>query len=228
VNALSALCDNAAMLRPVRMAPLTRSRQFGRICYRDYAVAMGAMAAPPPSRDAEERLPDASRIEAAFADTDIEQLRATEAGAVGAVAALAALDAALDQAVGAGNGLDLSPLQNLLGEIKDLLERAAARRGGGEGELAAEDAMTSGTPQGSTGKSAAAGGAVCGREDVLLLIDRICRYYADYEPSSPVPLILNRTKRLVTMNFLDIIKDLTPGGVQEFGVIAGIKEDRVE
>ena len=66
------------------------------------------------------------------------------------------------------------------------------------------------------------GGTVRSRDDVLLLLDRICLYYTNHEPSSPVPLILNRTKRLVTMSFLDILKDLTPGGVQEFGVIAGI------
>ena len=71
----------------------------------------------------------------------------------------------------------------------------------------------------------AVSGAIRSREDVLLLIDKICRYYSEYEPSSPVPLILSRTKRLVTMSFLDILKDLTPGGVQEFGVIAGIKEE---
>lgn len=227
VNALVSLCDNTTMLRALRMAPLTDSRQFGRISYRDYAVANGLM--PPPSgRNDDEKLPDMSRIEAAFADTTIERLKVLQEAAAASLKALGAIDTALDTAVGAGNGLDLTPLEKLLGDINGLLEREAAKRGGGEQEDATDggagmerDGVGGGA---GAGRSLATSGAVRSRDDVLLLIDKICRYYTDYEPSSPVPLILNRTKRLVTMSFLDILRELTPGGVQEFGMIAGIKE----
>jgi type VI secretion system protein ImpA len=230
VNALLALSDNATMLRLLRMAPLTDSRQFGRISYRDYAIANGLMPPPPSGRSDDEKLPDASRIDAAFADTDIEWLKNTQRAAAGSVEALSVIDSALDEAVGAGNGPDLAPLKKLLGDINDLLALQVAKRGGGEpneptdggGGMTGEGMARGGD---GAGRGLAASGAVRSREDVLLLLDKICRYYSDYEPSSPVPLILNRTKRLVTMSFLDILKDLTPGGVQEFGVIAGIKEE---
>ena len=228
VNSLVSLCDNTTMLRALRMAPLTDSRQFGRISYRDYAVVNGLMPPPPSSRNEDEKLPDMSRIDAAFAETGIERLKLLQEAAAGSLDALGAIDTALDDAVGAGNGPDLTPLEKLLGDIKGLLAREAAKRGGGESEDVTDGGggmASEGAGGAGAGRSVAASGAVRSRDDVLLLIDKICRYYSDYEPSSPVPLILNRTKRLVTMSFLDILKDLTPGGVQEFGVIAGIKEE---
>jgi type VI secretion system protein ImpA len=139
--------------------------------------------------------------------------------------ALAAIDTTLDEAVGPGNGPDLSELEKLLAAIGALLDREVAKKGGGEVAEAAEGGAEMPEAGGAAGSGAGPAGAVRNRDDVLLLIDKICRYYADYEPSSPIPLILNRTKRLVTMSFLDILKELTPGGVQEFGIIAGIKEE---
>ncbi len=118
-------------------------------------------------------------------------------------------------------------MKKLLADIGVLVEREQAKRGGvGSVEAAAGE---EGATMEETGQVAATGRAAVGvvrsRDDVLLLLDKICRYYTDYEPSSPVPLILNRTKRLVTMNFLDILKELTPGGVNEFGIVAGIKQE---
>lgn len=222
VNTLASLCDNATILRPLRMAPLTESRQFGRISYRDYAIASGLMPAPP-SRRADEKAIDMGQVDGAFADTPAETLSATQQAVAGAQEALTETDSLLDDVLGAGNGPDLSALGKLLAEIRTVLDREVAKRGGGEVAEAGERAEM--PVEGSTVPVSAISGAVRNRDDVLLLLDKICRYYSDYEPSSPVPIILNRTKRLVTMGFLDILKDLTPGGVQEFGIIAGIKEE---
>ncbi|HWE72369.1 MAG TPA: type VI secretion system protein TssA [Stellaceae bacterium] len=235
VNTVASLCDNDTMLRALRLTPLTQSRQFGRISYRDYAMATGAMPAATNGRDDEEKMPDSLRLDAAFADTDIAFISESQAAAAGALEALSTIDKTLDQELGPGNGPELTPLEKLLGDIKGLLDRELAKRGGGESleeEGSEGPAMADGAAErgAGAGRGLAAGGAVRSRDDVLLLLDKICRYYSDYEPSSPVPLILNRTRRLVTMSFLDILKDLTPGGVQEFGLIAGIKEeeDRAE
>jgi len=60
------------------------------------------------------------------------------------------------------------------------------------------------------------------REDVIMMIERICGYYVRVEPSSPVPLILQRAKRLVTMDFLEIVRDLAEQGLGQVGTVAGI------
>ena len=48
------------------------------------------------------------------------------------------------------------------------------------------------------------------RQQVVQLLELACNYYARYEPSSPVPLLLQRAKRLVDLDFLGIVADLSP------------------
>jgi type VI secretion system protein ImpA len=56
-------------------------------------------------------------------------------------------------------------------------------------------------------------------------LDELCEYYARSEPSSPVPLLLRRAQRLVGKDFVDLLKDLAPGGISEFQVISGAPSD---
>ena len=56
------------------------------------------------------------------------------------------------------------------------------------------------------------------------MLDKICRYYAHYEPSSPVPLILKRAARLAAMDFMQIIADLTPDSAAQIRTITGEPE----
>jgi type VI secretion system protein ImpA len=65
-------------------------------------------------------------------------------------------------------------------------------------------------------------GEISRREDVVRMIERICGYYVRVEPSSPVPLLLQRAKRLVTMDFIEIVRDLADQGLPQLGSVAGI------
>ncbi len=67
-------------------------------------------------------------------------------------------------------------------------------------------------------------GEIGSRDDVLRAIDAICAYYARSEPSSPVPLLLQRCKRLVAMAFTDILKELLPESLPNLQKIAGKTE----
>ncbi len=48
---------------------------------------------------------------------------------------------------------------------------------------------------------------------MLAALDQICAYYERFEPSSPIPLLLRRARRLVAGSFEDIVKDLLPDAV---------------
>jgi type VI secretion system protein ImpA len=63
------------------------------------------------------------------------------------------------------------------------------------------------------------------REDVVAALDRVLDYYSRHEPSSPVPLLVGRAKRLVSMTFLDAIKELAPGGLKELQAVSGAGDD---
>jgi type VI secretion system protein ImpA len=71
----------------------------------------------------------------------------------------------------------------------------------------------------------AAVGDIRSREDVLRALDAICSYYSRNEPSSPVPLLLERCKRLVTMSFVDIVKDMLPEALTAIQTIAGTRNE---
>ena len=44
-------------------------------------------------------------------------------------------------------------------------------------------------------------------------------------PSSPIPMLLERAKRLVNADFLTIIKDMAPHGLDNVQTIGGLDED---
>jgi type VI secretion system protein ImpA len=84
---------------------------------------------------------------------------------------------------------------------------------------------------GNGGAPRAAGGAarqsgeIESREDVIRVLDKCCDYYKRYEPSSPIPLLLQRAKRLVSKDFLELVQDLAPGGVSEVKSIGGLPDE---
>ncbi|MCF6263449.1 MAG: type VI secretion system protein TssA [Xanthomonadales bacterium] len=66
--------------------------------------------------------------------------------------------------------------------------------------------------------------AINNRNDVIRSIDRICEYYTNHEPSSPVPLILRRAQRLVAKSFYEILEDMLPESVAQARIISGKKD----
>ncbi|WP_419793402.1 type VI secretion system protein TssA [Pseudomonas palleroniana] len=65
-------------------------------------------------------------------------------------------------------------------------------------------------------------GSTCeSREDVVRALDAICSYYQRHEPSSPVPFLIARVRRITTMSFIDIIEELAPNSVTDLRRLGG-------
>jgi type VI secretion system protein ImpA len=69
-------------------------------------------------------------------------------------------------------------------------------------------------------------GTIQSRADVIKALDLICDFYREHEPSSPVPLIIERAHRLVNKDFMEILTDLTPDALAQLRVITGTKPDK--
>jgi type VI secretion system protein ImpA len=93
------------------------------------------------------------------------------------------------------------------------LDQPSAQRDGGDAD--------SGDPEGRL--NAAAGRGAAGRADVIRMMDAICAYYREHEPSSPVPMLITRAKRLVNLSFLEALRDLSPSTVSDLEKIAGVE-----
>jgi type VI secretion system protein ImpA len=64
-------------------------------------------------------------------------------------------------------------------------------------------------------------GRLASRADAIRALEAVCAYFEQHEPSSPVPIFLNRAKKLTGMRFIDIIRDMTPESMNTIDVIAG-------
>ena len=203
------------LLAALRTTPLIISRSFGPITLRDFAVAAGN-ATPIP--DAPKL--DIAAIEAAFTESDLAAHEAAAAALKAAVASVAGIEAVFERET-AGQGPELGALIDLLRQAAHaVVSRLERRIGSAEAdEAASEQAGAGGGTAPGTGK--AFSGDIRSRADVVRALDKICEYYAEFEPSSPIPLLLERGKRLVSKSFLDIIRDMAPDGVSQVESIAG-------
>lgn len=209
--------DSWKIVEKIREAPLTDSRQIGRFSLRDIAIAMGESS---PRED--EQAPTADLIEAAFEDTEVDYLTQQAEAAGRVLQSLDSIQAALESRVDSASAPSFAPVHSAVQEVRAALAQRLERRGyavaGGEVEDAAPEA-------GHSQAQKAAPGEIRSSQDVTRLLDRLIEYYVRNEPSSPVPLLLRRAQRLVSRSFMDIIRDLSPEGLDQIRVISGEREE---
>jgi len=221
INALLGLCDDQMVLHPLRMAPLVSSRMLGQFSLRDIAIAEGQLQ---PTDEGEHV--EMATIEAAFMDAELEQLQATAQAVDQSIQAVTALEGFLTEQVGVTNSISLAPLVSVLKEAQQTLAEQLVRRGvdtqTGEAE-SDEDGGQPGTA--SSQRGAALSGEINSREDVVRALDKIRDYYARNEPASPIPILVERAKRLVHMGFIEIIENMAPDGMSQIDVIRGPRDE---
>lgn len=225
-NAVLDLCGDpdglggpSAIYQALRRTPLTESRTFGRISVRDIQIAEGEATA----RDGES-VPDGASVNAAFQDTDDEKLAEIMQAIKDSSENVELIAAAFDEHV-PGQGPDLNPLIALLRTAKSKMSAYAGSAADTEEDT---DEPTDDVPVTSGGGGGGGGGGVGGinsQNDVINALDRIMEYYRRAEPSSPVPLLLDRAKRLVNADFVTIVKDMAPQGVENVNLIGGLPDE---
>ncbi|MBE3639612.1 type VI secretion system protein TssA [Mangrovicoccus algicola] len=218
INALAGLADGMTVLRAVRLAPLTLSSAFGRVTLPDLEIAEGEREAP----EGGAAFADPAAVAAAFRDTDPAALSAIAAAARRALENVRAIEAVFDARV-PGQGPDLAPLTRLLFKAVQRLEEEA---GAGDPQEApgaeAEGAAVPGADAPAAARRPA--GAISTPADVRQALDRILEYYRRHEPSSPLPILLERARRLIGADFVTIMKDMAPLGVENVYLIGGIED----
>jgi type VI secretion system protein ImpA len=169
-----------------------------------------------------------AQVQAAFRDAGPESAKATLALVESAVGSATGIETFLDSTLGAGQGVNFETLTKLLGEMKKVVGPHAVGDAGSE-QTAGAEVASSGGASGGAQPVAASGPGISGgirsRADVLKALDLICDFYRHNEPSSPIPLILQRAQRLVDKDFMTILGDLTPDALTQLQVITGVKAD---
>jgi type VI secretion system protein ImpA len=216
INALSAI-DDQSTIQQLRLAPLVSSKMMGQFSQRDHDIASGHLT---PSSNAQ--LVEMKSIKAAFMDADIEQLQATAAAIDESITSVNTIENFVTEQVGVGSAVNFRDIRSLLKEAKQsIAEPLAQRTGSSEDSPAQGDNENSEATRGANSTAPPISGAVNSREDVMRTLDKIQEYYQRSEPSSPVPLLIQRAKSMVNMSFMDIIHNMAPDGVSQVEKIRG-------
>jgi len=170
----------------------------------------------------------------AMASEEPERAAEMIAGLTACDTAIAALVSAVNEKGGFGSqpGLALTELTEFLGLCRQTLEKAvgasAANAAPVEDNPAAPApaAANGAAPAPSTAAAAAPPGTVASREDVEAALERIIGFYERTEPSSPIPHLARRMRRMVKMDFLELMEEIAPSGLKEFRNIAGVEEGK--
>ncbi len=210
INALNAFCDPAMLLRAVRGASLVEARAIGRFTLRDIEVANGEVSAMEGQLAATPELLQATCLEM---DQDVlaERLAACKA----ALTNLTAITALFNEKTFASP--DFGPLLKLLKRAAAIFESAAPHV-----SAAVEPAVHA---EVSGVARPMVPGKISSRADAKKLLEQVCNYLEQAEPAHPSPLLIRRAIRLLDMNFMDIVRELTPEAIREIEHLGGIKND---
>ena len=214
-NALNCLADPMAVVDRVWRLPLVVSRQHGRFSLRDIEIAGGQALQGPTEGKA-----DQAAIGEAFRELSFEDLTALDRSVTGAIAALNSIDTRMRNEGGPDVAPDFGPLLTQFTKLSRLCRSQLALRSEGTGAAAAGQA-----PEGGGSVQAGfTGGAIKSRQDAVRALDAVADYFRRTEPSSPIPLLVERAKRLVAKDFLEVLADIAPDALAVARSAGGLKE----
>ncbi|AOB32514.1 hypothetical protein AKI39_19960 [Bordetella sp. H567] len=219
VNTLVALEEKDGLLRQSYTLPLADSPMQGRVSLRDLDIAAGELTAA-----GDETAMEASTIDAIFKTASLQSLKDTAALLAQAARRAEHIETLVTERVGHARAVALRSLCQLLQRAADAVQgRLSSHPDWRAADMASDGDGPDGTSDGVPGAGGRSGtGVLETRDDVIAMIDRICDYYAKEEPGSPVPLLLQRARRLVGVPFIDLLNDLSPESVAQVNHIAGI------
>jgi type VI secretion system protein ImpA len=213
-NALNCFADPMAVVDRVWRLPLVSSRQHGRFSLRDIEIARG-LASPGPT----EIKADEAAIRDAFKELSLEDLTALDSSVSAAIAALNSIDGRMRSEGGPEVAPDFGPLLTQFAKLNRVCrEQLSVRSPVG-------DPATAGTSaDGGAVQVAFNGGAITSRHDAVRALDAVAEYFRRNEPSSPIPLFVERAKRLVAKDFLEVLADIAPDALAVARSAGGLKD----
>jgi type VI secretion system protein ImpA len=217
-NALNAFADRMAIVDAVRRTPVVSHRQLGAFCLRDLELATGQLT----PTEADNKAPNAVQIEATLAAAPAADLAVLADALQAGMASLRNIVTTMQTRGGFESAPDFDPLLRPMSRIDKLLR----------------DHLPDATPEAANEAIGATGGSEEGaamsgeavtdiksRQDAIRALEAVAAFFRTHEPSSPVPIFVERAKRLVSKSFMEALADIAPDGVSQAKLIGGIKND---
>ena len=224
-NALSCLADPMAIVAPLRRCVVITHRQLGSVTLRD----IERVAGQPDSIVTDVGIPDSAQVEAALQVTPVEELATLVATLAGGTHSIDNMVDNMQQHAGPQAAPDFAPLAKPLMRMRKVLaehlatraktnspapvSRVSSAAGGAPTDMAEAAGLSVGTDSGE----------IQSRDAAIRAIDAAMLFFRKHEPSSPVPMLLERAKRLVAKGFLEVLEDIAPDGLSQARIIGGIR-----
>ena len=222
INSLAGLTKVGGVIRQIREVVILSCRSVGRFSWTDCAIAKGELPVP----QGMDEPPSQKKIDAAVASADLSELKQMSDAVNDSIKFIDSIERAFSDRLGAAYGPNLEALGKELKAIARYQHTWLAQRQEGQSQSSesqdevsvADDDAVEIKPKGIV-----AGGPfiIQKREDAIEALDKIIRWFASNEPSSPLPMLLRRAKRLSSMSFIEILKDISPDGVTQAVLIGG-------
>jgi type VI secretion system protein ImpA len=220
LNALRRLADPEGMLLELRRLPLAEVAGESAISLRALELARGDSESLP-----YETTPDLSLLETALKVAGPNVLAEHLAALEVASAEIQAIDRLLAARITDPAALpDLSPLTSLIARMRATLEPYSAASG------PATAVATAAAPGRAETASRPPPGAdrlpmrLETRDGAVQALELVSDYFRRQEPGSPIPLLLDRARRLVAMTFMEIIGELAPDSTTQLRGTLGVRE----
>lgn len=215
-NALNGFADRMAVVDGARRAPLLKHAQLGIVSIRDIEMATGQLA----PTEGEKASMDETQLNALLTASAAEELQGLSTQLEQAVLSLKSMEAAMRDQGGTQAAPEFDGLSVPLARTLKLLNDHLATRA----PSAAEASTDAGGGEAPGVGGAVAAGAIRNRQDATRALDAIATFFRTNEPSSPIPLLLERAKRLVAKDFLEVLAELAPEALGPAKAASGVRD----
>jgi len=219
-SALNNFSDRMAAVDALRRAHFIRNPAIGAFSLRDLEIARGQLT----PASAEGEAPTESQIVGAIAAASDEELASTAERLAAAIDALKKIDSLMRDKGGSEAAPDTDALLTPISRIHALFSEQMTVRAANA--AATEAAGAGGGAAGEPGAAAVIGvGSIRTRDDAVRALDAVAEFFRKNEPSSPLPLVVERAKRLIGKDFLEVLADMAPDGLDQAKRIGGVRDE---
>jgi type VI secretion system protein ImpA len=214
-NALNGFADRMAVVDGVRRTPILSHAQLGSVSIRDIELATGQTT----PTEGETVSFDEAQLNALLSATSVEDLQTLSGQLETGVKSLGSIEEAMRNHGGAQAAPDFATLAVPLSRTRKLVNDHLATRAPAEDAAAAGDGSAAAAAGGAVGI-----GAIRSRQDATRALDAVASFFRANEPSSPIPLLLERAKRLVAKDFLEVLAELAPEALAPAKAASGVRD----
>jgi type VI secretion system protein ImpA len=203
-GACDSLTANTQFLAPLRRISLLKHARLGEYSGFDFERF----------RTGGESEDGFGMFRAALEDIGDEGLREILGRLENVTDALKRADAVLTANAEGGGATNFRPTYDALAEITRAVQAFLAEAPAVEEVADAAGGESEPRPT-SAGGSGGGLSRIESRDDVIRVLDMIGDYYRRREPAHPAPVLLQRLRGWVTLDFMEILADIAPSGVDE-------------